>query len=621
MADNPTPPEKGASLEQLVELMTANNASTIEIERDGRNTRRHLLEMKKIQQASLDMSDSVNTGFENFFEVMNANKLGDQEDSKERSSIFEEIRDELKQMRSSGIPNSSGSSDGGGSSSGGMMGGIGKMLGGAGLGVGAAAVGVAAVFASSAFLIKTIENMDGKKIVQNVEDLLGIAKLDGDPGDAAKVFGTLLAIGIGLGAFGVGAFFAKAASDDTAKEVKAAVATYLSIAQIPGEEGDAARVGGTLGVLGLGLAAFGIGEFFSKATSTENAASVKASVSTLLSLGVDPNLGSGEAIKDDLIYLGKGLAAFGVGAFFAKGSHEGQGEAIRATVGHLLSIAEDPNATGTGVATAVGTLAALGTGLAAFGIGSFFAGTGDAVMSGESVKNEVASLLDIGGLGNIDQMDATVAALASLGAGLAAFGAGSFIGALGTAGAAVLDFFSGGESPIEAALKVGQNAEEINKGAEAFGRFADVLERFGSIGSVDFNAQKFAEELTMATKAMEYAIVGGTDDNGIFGSKIEYVGLKNMESDIDAAVASITKLQGSLNMSAGGNDVAADKQSMGVELMTVSAQNVELRSAANQSGGSTVNAVSSDNSSTRGGDTYVMAPSKPNRSREALASR
>ena len=618
MKDNPTPPEKGASLEQLVELMTANNASTAEIERDGRNTRRHLLEMKKIQQASLDMSDSVNTGFENFFEVMNANKLGDQEDSKERSSIFEEIRDELKEMRSSGIPNSSGSS---GSSAGGTMGGIGKMLGGAGLGVGAAAVGVAAVFASSAFLIKTIENMDGKKIVANVKDLLAIADLEADEYAAAQVFGTLAAIGVGLVAFGVGAFFAKAASDDTAKEVKAAVATYLSIAQIPGEEGDAARVGGTLGVLGLGLLAFGVGEFFSKATSTENAASVKASVSTLLSIGQDPNIGSGKAVKDDLIDLGKGLAAFGVGSFFAKGSHEGQGEAIRGTVGHLLSIAEDPNATGEGVKTAVGTLAALGTGLAAFGIGSFFAGTGDAVMSGESVKNEVASLLDIGGLGNLDQMDATVATLASLGAGLAAFGAGQFIGALGAGASAIVGFFSGGDSPIEAALKVGERSADIDKGTEAFGRFADVLERFGSIGSVDFNAQKFAEELTMATKAMEYAIVGGTDDNGIFGSKIEYVGLKNMESDIDAAVASITKLQGSLNMSAGGNDVAADKQSVGVELMTVSAQNVELRSAANQSGGSTVNAVSSDNSSTRGGDTYNIVPQKPNRSREALASR
>ena len=146
MKDNPTPPEKGASLEQLVELMSENNRATSEIERDGRNTRRHLLEMKKIQQASLDMSDRVNVGFDNFFETMNANKLGDKENARERSSIFEEIRDELREMRSSGIPQEGGSSSGGGS--GGFM----KMLGGAGLGVGAAAVGVAAVFASSAFI-------------------------------------------------------------------------------------------------------------------------------------------------------------------------------------------------------------------------------------------------------------------------------------------------------------------------------------------------------------------------------------------------------------------------------------------------------------------------------------
>ena len=60
MEDNPTPPSKDG-LEKLVELMAENNRATSEIERDGRNTRRHLLEMKKIQQASLDMSDRVNT--------------------------------------------------------------------------------------------------------------------------------------------------------------------------------------------------------------------------------------------------------------------------------------------------------------------------------------------------------------------------------------------------------------------------------------------------------------------------------------------------------------------------------------------------------------------------------
>ena len=36
------------NFKQLVELMAENNRATGEIERDGRNTRRHLLEMKKM---------------------------------------------------------------------------------------------------------------------------------------------------------------------------------------------------------------------------------------------------------------------------------------------------------------------------------------------------------------------------------------------------------------------------------------------------------------------------------------------------------------------------------------------------------------------------------------------
>lgn len=613
MKDNPTPPENGASLEQLVELMTANNASTTEIERDGRNTRRHLLEMKKIQQASLDMSDSVNTGFENFFEIMNANKLGDKEDSKERSSIFEEIRDELKEIRGHGIPNSSGSS---GSSAGSAMGGFGKMLGGAGLGVGAAAVGVAAVFASSAFLIKTIEDMDGKKIVQNVDDLLGIADLEADENAAATVFGTLTAIGVGLGAFGIGAFFAKAASDDTAKEVSKAVATYLSIASLNANEGDALKVGATLFALGAGLGLFGVGSFFANASSAETSKETVASVKELLA--ISDMEGDPVKVLKNLAFLGIGLAAFGVGSFFAKGSAEGSGKEISENVGHLLSIGKDVDQAQ--VDTAVNALKGLGVGLAAFGVGSFFAGASDEG-DAESIKQQVGVLLTLGEEADMVKTLKTVGVLTALGAGLAAFGAGSFLGALGAAGAAVLGFFSDEESPIQAALKVGANADEINKGTEAFGRFADVLERFTTIGTIDFKAGEFVEELTMATKAMELAVIGGTDNNGLLGRKIEYVGLKNMESDIDAAVASITKLQGSLNMSAGGNDVSASKQSVGVGLMTVSAQNVELRSASNQSGGATVNAVTADNSTTRGGDTYVMTPSKPNRSREALASR
>ncbi len=618
MEDNPTPPNKEeSSLAQLVELMTENNRATSEIERDGRNTRRHLLEMKKIQQASLEMSDRVNVGFDNFFETMNANKLGDQEKANERASIFEEIRDELKAMRASGIPQKDGGSS---SSSGGGGSGIGSLLKGAGTGIGIAAAGIAAVFASSSFLLDTLENMDGKKIVANVKDLLEIANLPGEKGDSLRVMGTLGAIGIGLAAFGIGAFFAKAASDDTAKEVKKAVQTYLSISDLPGEEGDSARVMGTLSALGIGLAAFGVGSFFAKAASADDAQTVKDSVATLLSIQNDPNIGGGKVVSDDLTALSGGLFKFGVGAFFAKGSHEGQGEAIRDTVGHLLSIAEDPNATGEGVATAVGTLGALGTGLAAFGVGSFFAGLGDAVMSGEGIRNEVAELLAIGGLGNIDKIDKTVLALGALGTGLAAFGTGSFVGSLAGAAGAALDFLSGSKSPIDQALQLGEKSALINSGVNSLTMFREELDKFGNLGKVsgDLGLEEMSEDLLKASKLIRIAVEGGTDFRGI---NTEYKGLANIEG-VDEAVASINKLKGALSLEiSDGTSIGTNENTTGVGIMNVSAENVDLRAVNSQAPAASNVAVQTDNSTTRGGDTIMMAPPKPSKTREQVASR
>lgn len=620
MEENPTPPSKEeASLSKLVELMTENNRATSEIERDGRNTRRHLLEMKKIQQASLEMSDRVNVGFDNFFEAMNANKLSDQEKANERASIFEEIRDELREMRASGIPQSSGSDSGSSGGRGGRMSGIGKLLGGAGLGIGAAAAGIAAVFASSAFLLDTLEKMDGKKIVENVKHLLEIAQLPGEKGDSARVMGTLGAIGLGLTAFGIGAFFAKTASDETAKEVKKAVGTYLSIAQIPGEKGDSVRVMGTLYALGTGLAAFGIGTFFANAASADQAQEVKDSVATLLSISVDPNLGSGQAVSDDLGALSGGLLKFGVGSFFAKGSHEGQGEAIRETVGHLLSIAEDPNIEG--VSKTVVALGALGGGLAGFGVGAFFSGIGDATMSGANIRDEVADLLSIGGLGNIDKIDETVIALGSLGAGLAAFGGGSFVGSLANAAATALDFLSGNKSPIQSAIELGEKADTVDKGVDAFERFADSVERFNGIGGIEFDSEKFATDLATSSKILETVITGGKVEIGGAFNDFKVEGLSKITDDVEQAILNINKIKGAMNMDNGDISVGTNQNTTGVGIMNVSAENVDLRMAAGQTAGGNVNVASSDNSTTRGGDTIMMTPPKPSRTRESTASR
>lgn len=640
MKDNPTPPESGGSLEQLIELMAENNRATSEIERDGRNTRRHLLEMKKIQQASLDMSDRVNTGFDNFFETMNANKLGDEEKANERSSIFEEIRDELREMRSSGIPQEGGSSSGGGSS--GFM----KALGGAGLGVGAAAVGVAAVFASSAFLIKTIQNMDGKKIVQNVDDLLGISRLDADEGAAAEVFGTLAAIGAGLLVFSAGSSAAALSQGVIDKfegggwpdKIKENVAKLLSIADLEGMSvGNVAGVATTMAALGLGLLAFSAGAATGAAVTGVDEAvkhfsgndgfakSIKDNVETLLS--IDTSSGSSLEIAGIMAALSAGLIAFSIGSTTATAA-EGASQAIEkfsgggnwaenivSNITTLLSIADLSFGD---VAKTTGALGTLGTGLAAFGVGQFFAGVGDAVSSADSIVSEVDKLLTIGENADKERTLAATGALASLGVGLTAFAAGKGVNALSDLGASIVGFFTGTKSPIEQAIEVGEKADTIQAGADAFSSFADVFERMSTMGAISIEMGDAITDLDDNVRLLETILQGGTLTRGF---NFETDGLANLGDDVDKAVANFNKIQGILSMNTpDGTTAAATSDNTGIDLMNISAENVELRTSRQQAAPSLVDA-SSQTSNNRGGDTYNMTPVKPSKTKEALAGR
>lgn len=640
MKDNPTPPESGGSLEQLVELMAENNRATSEIERDGRNTRRHLLEMKKIQQASLDMSDRVNTGFDNFFETMNANKLGDEEKASERSSIFEEIRDELREMRSSGIPQ-----EGGSSSSGGGSGGFMKMLGGAGLGVGAAAVGVAAVFASSAFLIKTIESMDGKKIVQNVDDLLGISRLDADEFAAAEVFATLATIGAGLLIFSAGSSAAalsqgaidKFEGSGWPEKIKHNVAELLSIADLEGMSVEnVAGVGATMAALGLGLLAFSAGAATGAAVTGVDEAvksfsgndgfakSIKDNVETLLSIDTS---GSSLEIAGTMAALSAGLIAFSIGSTTATAA-EGASQAIEkfsgggnwaenivSNITTLLSIADLSFGDVTKTTVALGILSG---GLASFGVGSFFAGVGDSVSSADSIVSEVDKLLTIGEKADKERTLAATGALASLGIGLTAFAGGKGVNALADLGASIVGFFTGTKSPIEQAIEVGERADTIQAGADAFSSFADVFERMSLMGDISISMGSAITDLDDNVRLLETILQGGTLTRGF---NFETDGLANLGDDVDKAVANFNRIQGILSMNTSdGTTASATSDNTGIDLMNISAENVELRTTRQQAAPSLVDA-SSQTSNNRGGDTYNMTPTKPSKTKEALAGR
>jgi len=93
----------------LIELMEKNNKSSHEIERDGRNSRRHLLEIKKISFTMADMQEKYLYAVQNFQEGLNSDKLQNLEDSKEQKTIFSDIRKSLKN-----IEKNTGGSGGGG---------------------------------------------------------------------------------------------------------------------------------------------------------------------------------------------------------------------------------------------------------------------------------------------------------------------------------------------------------------------------------------------------------------------------------------------------------------------------------------------------------------------------
>jgi poly-beta-hydroxyalkanoate depolymerase len=69
-----------------------------------------------------------------------------------------------------------------------------------------------------------------------------------------------------------------------------------------------------------------------------------------------------------------------------------------------------------------------------------------------------------------------------------------------------------------------------------------------------------------------------------------------------------------------GTSIDANQNTTGVGLMNVSAENVDLRMAGGQQAASNVS-VATNNSQTRGGDTVIMNPPKPNKTREANATR
>lgn len=630
--DKPVPNKKGIS--ELVALMEANNKSTTEIEKDGRNTRRHLLEIKNMQKVMNDFQARTVYGFENFQDMIDSNRLQGQEDQMERMTIFEEIRDGLR-----GLPKESAQETVKAETGSGISGKLGGILKGAGFAAAGLGLGIAAIFYTAPKLIKTFENMDVQKISHNVQALVGINKEVEDAGGNLLADGGTLAlalggIGVGLAAFGLGAGIATAVDkfmeEGWVERIKSNVTELISINDEVGGSAALLAEGGALalalGGIGIGLAAFGIGsavagvgDAITKFTSGEDwAARIKDNVETLLSidqLGFFDTAG----LVATLTGLGVGLAAFAGGKAAAGvadavtkfGAGDNFGEDIKAEVESLLSIGALPNL-GWDTTAFIATMTGISAGLLAFSIGKGAAGMADALTMftagdnfAEDIKKEVETLLTIGQEADPAQVDVAMSALGNLGAGLAKFAGGKGLNAIADLGASVVSFFTGTKNPVDQAIELGNNAASVQAGADAFDDFATALGKFSNV-NVDFDAQKFAEDLQSATKILELAIVGGSTGGFLGIGNTEFVGIANFKDDIDDAAVSITRLRDSLALTTGNVSVSTDGSNSGMSVENLSAENAMLKLPEAQGGGVlAVNNRSGDN--IRTGDQIFIA--------------
>lgn len=443
------------------------------------------------------------------------------------------------------------------------------------------------------------------------------APIVGGPSDASTVqtppgekkgFGMLALAGAAV-AGGVAAIIAGLSGllDFDADKIKQKVVTLLSIKdevaggsllQLIGEGGAFALA---MGGIGAGLAAFGIGAAVAGGgmaladwtTGGDWAQQIKDSVVVLLSIkdelgGNLDMIMSGGSFALAMAGVGAGLAAFGAGAFvagaglsfsdWASGGEWAGG--IKDAVITLLSIKDslggnlDMLADGGAFMLA---MTGIGAGLVAFSAGQAAAAIAQFVSDEnwtETIKNNVKNLISI----TDEEISPEKAAVFSdtmgtMAAGLLKFSGGNFLSSLLDGAAAVVNFISGGEGPVQQMLNVAERQEDLNKGADALDRIRYALRGLGELrfDGGDLGIEDFAEDLLKAVPLIETAIMGGKIDGGIlpWADDIEFKGLASGDINYEDAVRNIAALRSALGQSVGGATGEGAVVQTGAPTMTV----------------------------------------------------
>ena len=130
------------------------------------------------------------------------------------------------------------------------------------------------------------------------------------------------------------------------------------------------------------------------------------------------------------------------------------------------------------------------------------------------------------------------------------FTTGTLWNSLKGVGAALFDFISGNESPIQEIKNLAKEADNIEKGANAIGKIAYNLDKIGSLkfdGS-NINIKDFSKDLLDSVPAIEAAIMGGKIKGGIFSSDIKYKGLASADIKWSDAAKNIKTIQAALKV-------------------------------------------------------------------------
>jgi len=528
---------------------------------------------------------------------------------------------------------------------GGLMGGLGGMVGGVGLGGGALLAGAGILLGGGAMLLDKLMDLDGKKVRQNVKELVSIKDDFDGLGDFFLTGGTFMlamtGIGVGLAALSLGSGAAAAveyfAGDiEWAKSVKTNVKELLSIKDELGGNIDLLADGAAftlamtgigigLGVFGAGAGIAGLSDALTQFVSPDFATNIKNNVVTLLSIS-DAVGGKAELLKEGGAFylamtgIGLGLGVFGAGAGIA-GLSDGLTNFVKADwaqsiVDNVTTLLSISSLEGLGLDTVkfVGAMTGIATGLALFGAGSTVAGLADGLTNfvspewAQSIVDNVTTLLSISSLpGVLVDTAAFVGVMGGIAAGLVAFSAAegfaaaigyfsggdtvdniktnvekaisildddninpakaeelkttlstvgealsSFAGgelgaSLKQVGSSILNFLSGGESPVEEMLALAEKDTELLNASAALIRLSSALSTISQLqfDGKNLNMKEFAEDLAESVPVIESAIMGGEIDNfGPFNTKFK--GLASPDVDFATATENILALRNAL---------------------------------------------------------------------------